>query len=79
MNWNFIAWFAGILATFAALKFLMVTFKSLFSKQSMQSVLDRVGDGVSNANERLTEKMRSKVEERRQRKRDENRAEVVIR
>lgn len=79
MNWNFVMWFAGILATFAAIKFLMVTFKSLFSKESMQNVLDRVGDGVSSANEKLTEKMKEKVAERRQRKRDENRAEVVIR
>lgn len=79
MNWNIVIWFGGILATYAAIKFLMVTFRSLCSKDNIHAVLDKVEDHVTSANQKLTEKMKVKVAEHRQRKRDENRAEVVIR
>ena len=79
MNWGLVWWFVGIMATFAALKFVMVFFKSIFNKENMQNVIYKAGDGISGASEKMTERMKAKMEQRKQQKREENRAIVIQR
>lgn len=82
MNWELIAWFAGVVATLYGLKFVIVLFRTLFSKQTMVRVIDSAGRGAANTADRVTEKLREKVEERRERKqreKEENKPVVIIR
>lgn len=71
MNWNLILWFAGIMATLAGLKFVIVFFKSLFSRDMMEDVIDGMGNKISKANKKLTEKIKKKAIERKQKKEEE--------
>lgn len=79
MNWNFVMWFAGVCATVVALRFIVVLFGSLFSKESMKSAIGCIGNKINEANATVTEKIKEKAAERKQRKAEENRATVIIR
>ncbi len=83
MNWGLVWWFIGVMGTLAALKFVIVFFKSIFNKDAMRDVIDRAGDGISAGSQKLSETLRQKAkkkaEERKQKQKEENRAVVIYR
>ena len=79
MNWNFVGWIIGGVATIYLCKFLLELLKSLFGKDARKNLIDNMGDSIHNANEALTERIREKAAERKRQKENENRAEVYIR
>ena len=44
-----ILWFAGILAVWTGIKFVFMVFKRLGSKNTMNDLIDRMEDGMSDA------------------------------
>lgn len=68
MNWGLIGWFAGIILTFAGLKFVWIFLKSILSKDTMEDVIEAAGDGISNAGRSFSKFLKMKGEERRARK-----------
>lgn len=83
MNWGFIGWVAGIVATLYAVRFLMDLFKSLFGKEARGRMINNLGDSISDARENMTEKIRMKAEQRREEKRqkkiEEDQPMIIIR
>lgn len=79
MNWSFVGWVVGGIATIYLCKFLLELLKSLFGKDARRNLIESMGDGIHNANEAITERLREKAEERKRQKEQENRAEVYIR
>ena len=71
MNWNLVLWFAGIMVTFVGLKFVWVLFRTLFSKESMEDVVDAIGDGIHNASEKVSKSIKKSAQKRRARKKAE--------
>ena len=55
MNWDFVKWVAGVLLTLAAIKFVWTVFRTLFSKETMENVIDTVADKIHSAGEKMTE------------------------
>lgn len=83
MNWGFIGWVLGIILTLYVLKFAIMALRSLFSKESMESLMDIAGNKISRANKNLTKKMKQNVAKRKAEKMakkiDEERPMVIIR
>ena len=61
---KFVFWFAGILATIAALRFVIEVFKRITSKQNMSSLLDRAEDGIKNTAEKTANFIKEKRKEK---------------
>ena len=78
MNWGLVAWVAGALLTFAGIKFVWVIFTSLFSKESMEDMVDAIGDGIHNAGEKVTKSIKKSAQKRRARKKAEKRNDPPI-
>ena len=83
MNWGFIGWVLGALLTLYVLKFAIMLLRSIFSKESMESMMGAAQDRISDANERLTETIKRKAAQRKaekqRKKEEENRPIVYIR
>ena len=79
MNWDLIKWFAGLMATLAGIKFVMVFFKTLVSKETMRDALDVMGDKIHDAGESASSYLKRKSKERKMRKEQEEKPIVVIR
>ena len=79
MNWDFILWIGGAVATIYLVKFLLELLKSLFGKEARRNMIDGMGESIHTANEMLTEKLKRKAAERKQKKKEENKAVVYIR
>lgn len=80
MNWDIVKWIAGVLLTFAGVKFVWVAFRAIFSKDNMTNVLENIGDRCSDAAYEGGEFMRRKMVEhkkRRQAKKDEKDGKVI--
>lgn len=62
-----IFWFAGVLATWYGLKFVFMVFKRLGSKSTINDILDRAEDSMSDAADNVAkhfkERKRKKEEE----------------
>lgn len=78
MNWNLIAWFAGVVLTIYGLKFVLTLAKSLFGKEARESIVDGIGSSISNANKKITKSLKKKADERKRKKAEENRAIVRV-
>ena len=81
MNWNLIAWFAGVLLTIAGIKFVFVAIHTLLSKKTMKSAIDAVGVGIGESADRFTNYIQKKVDARREKKEAEKntRPTIIIR
>lgn len=82
MNWNLVAWVAGTLMTFVGIKFVIVAIKTLFSKEMMTDAIGAIGDHISDANAALTNKLKTKMAQRKARKeaeKQQNKPMVYIR
>jgi hypothetical protein len=78
MNWNLIWWFAGIVATFYGLKFVLEFFKSMFGKESREAIMSSIGDSISSTNKKITKAIKKKAAARKQQKEEEKRAIVRV-
>jgi len=79
MNWNLIMWFAGVMATLAGLKFVIVLFRSLVNKDSMKSAISVIGDKIHEGAESVTDYIKTKAEERKVKKELEERPIIRLR
>jgi len=79
MNWSLVAWFAGVLITFGALKFVWAFFRELTSKDARQRVVDAVGDRINEGARDFGNYVKMKTVERKQRKQEENKPIITIR
>ena len=79
MNWNFVMWIVGAVASVYLVKFLLELLKSLFGKDARRNLIDSMGDGIHNANERFTEHLKNKAAERKQKKEEDKKAIIYIR
>ena len=61
MNWNLVGWFAGIVATFIGMKFVIVAAKTLFSKETMESALDVAGNSISRTTKKFEKYLKNKT------------------
>lgn len=78
MNWGLIGWIAGVLLTFAGIKFVFVVIHSLFSKKTMKTAIDAVGTGINESRDRFEEYLQRKVDARKAKKEAEKNAKPVI-
>lgn len=78
MNWSLILWFAGIVATFYGLKFVLEFFKSIFGKESREAIMEGIGSSISNTNKKITKAIKKKAAARKQQKEEEKRAIVRV-
>lgn len=82
MNWGLIGWFAGVVLTFAGLKFVWVFLRSILNRDTMEDVIDGAAAGISNAGKRFSNYLKKKEKERKIRKKQmkqENKPIVTIR
>ena len=68
MNWGLIAWVAGVMLTFAAIKFVFMLLKNLCSKETMSTVIDGIGSSCQETSKRMSDYLANKVKNRRARK-----------
>ena len=81
MNWGLIGWVVGCLLTIYVLKFVVMALRSLFSKESMENLMDWTGTKVNDANKKLTETIKRSTAKRKAEKRQrkmENDQPMVI-
>jgi hypothetical protein len=78
MNWNLIGWFAGVVLTFAGIKFVWVFLREILSRDTMENVIEAAGDGFSNAGKKLGRYLKKKGDERRTKK-EEQKPIITIR
>ena len=78
MNWGLIGTVAGVLLTFAGIKFVWVAFRTLFSRDTMEDVLSAAGDGFSNAGRKFGNFIKKKSTERKIAKAEEENKPIVI-
>lgn len=80
MNWEIVKWVAGVLLTFAGIKFVWTAFRAIFSKENMTNVLENIGDKCSDAAYEGGEFIRRKMVEhkkRRQAKKNKEEGKVI--
>lgn len=70
---EFVWWLTGVLAMIAAIKFVILVFKRLTSKDALNAVLDRAQDGMANTADRVANYVKKKKAEK------DNRPIVTIR
>lgn len=66
MNWGFIGWVLGIILTVYVLKFAVMALSSLFSKDSMENVMNITGKKISKMNKKLTKKIKDAAAKRKE-------------
>ena len=79
MNWELVKWFAGICLTLGGIRIVWTMFRSIFSKDSIHGVMDAAGNRIDEAGGRLTDTLKKKAEERKQKKERENRPIITYR
>lgn len=70
MNWGLIGWFAGIVLTFAGLKFVLVAARTLLSKDTMKAGLDAINSKVTTSTKKFEKYLKKKVNARKVQKYD---------
>ena len=68
MNWDLIKWVAGIMLTFAGVKFVWVFLRNLLSRDMMEDAIEAVGDGFRNLGSRTAAYAKRKAGERKAKK-----------
>lgn len=80
---QFVWWMTGVLATITAVRFVVLVFKRLTSKENMNYLLDRANDGLHNTADKvgnyLKDKNQKKKKKRTRSKKVDNRPIVTIR
>lgn len=78
MNLKIVAWFAGALLTIYGVKFVFLAVRQLFSKDTMNSVMDAAGAHVASMNKSFTRYLKRKARERREKTKEKNLPMVTI-
>ena len=68
MNWGLFAWVAGVMLTFAAIKFIFMLLKNLCSKENLNSVIDGIGSSCQETSKKMSDYLTKKVQVRREKK-----------
>ena len=80
MNWGLVAWVAGVLLTIYAIKFVFMAIRTLLSKDTMEDVMDIMGNSISNANKKFKRFLKKKsTQKKMQKKIEENKPMVIVR
>ena len=79
MNWGFIGWVLGILLTLYVLKFAILALRSIFSRDTMESIMSSTGERISEMNAKVTNKIKAKAAQRKAKKQEENKPIIYIR
>ena len=79
MNWNFVWWIIGMVASVYLVKFLLELLKSLFGKEARKDLINSMGDKIHDVNEQFTNNLKRKAEERKVKKQEEKKAVIYIR
>ena len=64
MNWDFVKWVIGVLATCGVIKFVWAAFRALFSKDNVNSMMSGIGGGIQNAGRKIGEGIKGKIEKK---------------
>lgn len=67
---GFVQWLIGVLATFAAIKFVWMIFRSITSKENMRMMMDKANDGLHDAAEDVSYWIKKKNTERKKKKKE---------
>ena len=78
MNWGIVAWVAGFLLTIYAIKFVFMAIRTLLSRDTMESVMDAMGDSISCANKKFKRYLKQKSTQRKVKKEIEEEKPMVI-
>ena len=57
-------WLAGILASLTACKFVFAVFKRIGSKATLEEVIDRAEEGITNGANKIADKLKKRKEEK---------------
>lgn len=68
MNWDLIKWVAGILLTFAGIKFVWVFLRSLLNRDNMEDAIEAIGDRMKDAGSDVAKFAKRKAMERKAKK-----------
>lgn len=83
MNWQLVGWFAGVMITFGAIKFIWAFFRALTGKEARQKAISAMGNKITDGAEELSDYISKKATERKKRKLEkkleEERPMIVIR
>ena len=80
MNWGLVAWVAGVLLTIYAIKFVFMAIRTLLSKDTMEDVMDVMGNSISNANKKFKRYLKNKsTQKKMQRKLEEEKPMIIVR
>ena len=60
MNWGLVAWVTGALLTIYAIKFVFIAIRSLLSKDTMESVMDVMGERVNRMNKNFKKYLKNR-------------------
>lgn len=74
MNVELVTWFVGVLATVYGLKFAITIFRKIFSKDSMENLMNGIGKGAESAADKSAKAIKGYWKKRQDRKR----ATVII-
>ena len=78
MNLSIVLWFAGALLTIYGIKFVFLFVREMFSKDTMESVMDAAGATIKNMNKSFTRYLKRKARERREKTKEKNLPMVTI-
>ena len=79
MNWGLVAWVAGVLLTIYAIKFVFMAIKTLLSKDTMETVMDAMGDSITCANKKFKRYLKQKSTQKKMRKLEEEKPMIIVR
>ena len=57
---EFVWWLTGMLAMITASRFVILVFRKVTSKENMNRLLDKAGDGMNHAADKVTDYIRDK-------------------
>ena len=79
MNWGLVASFAGVLLTIYGIKFVFMAIRSLFSKDTMETVMDSMGNSISKANKKFKRYLKQKSAQKKMQQIEEEKPMILIR
>lgn len=79
MNWGLIGWFAGVMLTIGALKFVWAFVSAMTGKDARRRAVNAASERIQEAGENLSDYISKKAAERKQRKKEEERPIITIR
>ena len=57
---EFLWWLTGVFATIMAIRFLILVFKRISSKENLEAIIDKAQDGIRNGAEKVGDYVKNK-------------------